>query len=58
MRPLTRLNRNFFRASALLTGFAAGLGLLGRGALAIAAAGLAALLALIAVRNLNRNGDR
>lgn len=57
MRPLTRLNRNFFRASALLIGLAAGLGMLGRGALAFAAAGLAALLALIAVRNLNRNGD-
>lgn len=58
MRPLTPLNRNFLRASTLLTGFAVGCGMLGRNSLAIAAAGFAFLLALTALRNLNRNGDR
>jgi len=58
MRPLTPLNRNFLRGSALLTGLAAGFGLVGRNPLAIVAAALACLLALIALRNLNRAGDR
>lgn len=59
MPPLTPLNRNFLRVSALLTGLAAGFGMLGRNPAAIVAAALACLLALTAVRNLNRrNGDR
>ncbi len=59
MRPVTPLNRNFLRGSALLTGLAAGFGMLGRHPAAIVAAALACLLALTAVRNLNRrNGDR
>lgn len=58
MRLLTSLNRNFLRASALLTGIAAGFGLVGRNPLAIVAAALACLLALTALRNLNRAGDR
>ncbi|WP_156357873.1 hypothetical protein [Sphingomonas sp. Leaf62] len=58
MRPLTPLNRDCLRASALLTGLAAGFGLVGRNAPAIVAAALACLLALIALRNLNWNGDR
>lgn len=58
MRPLTPLNRNFLRASALLTGIATGFGIIGRAPLAVAAAGLAFVLALTTLRNLNRNGDR
>lgn len=58
MRPLTPLNRNCLRAAALLTGLAAGFGLVGRNPLAVVAAAAACLLALIALRNLNRNGDR
>lgn len=58
MRPLSRLNRNLSRASTLLTGVAAGFGMLSRESLAIFAAALACLLALTAFRILTRHGDR